>query len=241
MAISFSCAQCGKKLKAPDSAAGKSSKCPGCGGPVTCPEPVYDAELLESTDEVDPYGDLDADKPYGVAGAAATGATATATEERRPCPMCGEMIMTTAAKCRFCGEVFDSTIKKLKKKGKGGKAKLASIASSQRTLIICIFLQICLYIGLLATSQGNNPQSGVAILSLCLALAMMVAGITATVFAFKLAIQIHNTGMGILLGILTLVPCIGLIVLLTINNSATRLLRDKGHHVGFLGADMSEF
>ena len=37
MAISFECLQCGKKLKAPDEAAGKSSKCPGCGAKVTCP------------------------------------------------------------------------------------------------------------------------------------------------------------------------------------------------------------
>ena len=47
MPISFPCPQCGKKLKAPDDAAGKSSKCPGCGGTVTCPEPVYDAEVVE--------------------------------------------------------------------------------------------------------------------------------------------------------------------------------------------------
>ena len=36
-----------KKLKAPDKAAGKSSSCPGCGNKVTCPEPVYDAEVVE--------------------------------------------------------------------------------------------------------------------------------------------------------------------------------------------------
>ena len=24
--------------------------------------------------------------------------------------MCGEMILTTAAKCRYCGEVFDETL-----------------------------------------------------------------------------------------------------------------------------------
>ena len=33
-------------------------------------------------------------------------------ESRRPCPMCGEMILATAAKCRFCGEAFDPTLKK---------------------------------------------------------------------------------------------------------------------------------
>ena len=37
---------------------------------------------------------------------------------RRPCPMCGEMIVATAAKCRFCGEVFDPTLKKAKSKKK---------------------------------------------------------------------------------------------------------------------------
>ncbi len=72
MAISFSCLKCGKKLKAPDNAAGKSSKCPGCGATVTCPEPIYDAELVESPDALagglDPFGDLDSDKPYAVAG-----------------------------------------------------------------------------------------------------------------------------------------------------------------------------
>ena len=49
MPISFQCPGCGKKLKAPDKAAGKTSTCPGCGGPVTCPEPVYDAEVVEMT------------------------------------------------------------------------------------------------------------------------------------------------------------------------------------------------
>ena len=74
MAISFQCPQCGKKLKAPDNAAGKSSSCPGCGSKVTCPEPVYDAEVVEmeiapeKPKGLDPFADLDDDKPYEVAG-----------------------------------------------------------------------------------------------------------------------------------------------------------------------------
>ena len=118
MPISFSCSNCGKKLKAPDNAAGKSSKCPQCGSPVTCPEPVYDAELVEPLGGVDPYGDLDSDKPYAVANPIPAAASASETEGRRPCPMCGEMIVATAAKCRYCGEVFDPTLKKAKSKKK---------------------------------------------------------------------------------------------------------------------------
>src|SRR5690242_19935506 len=122
MPISFSCQRCGKKLKAPDNAAGKTSKCPGCGSPVTCPEPVYDAELVDAPPGgLDPYGDLDTDKPYAMVepspGVAPEG-EAPSGEARRPCPMCGEMIVATAAKCRYCGEIFDPTLKKAKKRGK---------------------------------------------------------------------------------------------------------------------------
>jgi predicted RNA-binding Zn-ribbon protein involved in translation (DUF1610 family) len=246
MPISFSCPNCGKKLKAPESAAGKSSKCPQCGSPVTCPEPVYDAELVETPAAmpggVDPYADLDSDKPYGMVETVP--AAATATEARRPCPMCGEMIIATAAKCRFCGEVFDDTIKKLKKGGKGGKAKLKSIASAQRNLIISILLQIVLFVSLIVIvvmGQGKTPEAGLALLILCLGAALLGAAIAGVVYAFMLAIRIHGTGLGILVGFLTLVPYLGFVVLLFVNHSATKVLRDSGHHVGFLGADMSEF
>jgi hypothetical protein len=42
--------------------------------------------------------------------------------------MCGEMILASAAKCRFCGEVFDSDlkqagVKKKKKKKHGGSSR----------------------------------------------------------------------------------------------------------------------
>ncbi|HKB42381.1 MAG TPA: hypothetical protein VKD72_38500 [Gemmataceae bacterium] len=33
-------------------------------------------------------------------------------EARRPCPMCGEMIIASAVKCRFCGEIFDPTLRR---------------------------------------------------------------------------------------------------------------------------------
>ena len=46
MPITFYCARCNKMLRAPDAAAGKSSPCPGCGAMATCPEPVYEAEVV---------------------------------------------------------------------------------------------------------------------------------------------------------------------------------------------------
>jgi predicted RNA-binding Zn-ribbon protein involved in translation (DUF1610 family) len=116
MPINFECPHCGKKLKAPESAVGKSAKCPGCGNAVTCPEPVYDAEVVDPTGEAPRGFDSDLgrgdDKPYVILDQPA--AATPSAESRRPCPMCGEMILTSAAKCRYCGEVFDESIKKAK-------------------------------------------------------------------------------------------------------------------------------
>jgi predicted RNA-binding Zn-ribbon protein involved in translation (DUF1610 family) len=125
MPISFRCSQCGKKLKAPDQAAGRASKCPGCGAVVICPKPAGDAGVVEMTLEaqpaVNPYGDIDDDAPYGLKDPEP--APAPEVEERRACPMCGELILTTASKCRYCGEVFGpssstTAVKKKKKKKK---------------------------------------------------------------------------------------------------------------------------
>jgi hypothetical protein len=57
---------------------------------------------------------------------------------------------------------------------------------------------------------------------------------------FLLAIKVYSTGVGVLLGILTLVPCIGLIVLLIVNGKATGILKQNGIKVGLLGANLSQ-
>jgi predicted RNA-binding Zn-ribbon protein involved in translation (DUF1610 family) len=160
MSISFQCPRCGKKLKAPDNAAGKSSSCPGCGVKVTCPEPIYDAEVVEmqlppeKPMGFDPYGELDDDKPYGVV--APEPALQPSDESRRPCPMCGEMIVTTAAKCRFCNEVFDATLKKAKSKKKKKKydAEDESLTGSEIAVAILCDMIGCVA-GLVWMIQGK--------------------------------------------------------------------------------------
>ncbi len=83
---------------------------------------------------LDPYADLD-DGP-ALQGGRTAALAAAAADGRRPCPMCGEMIVAGAAKCRYCGEVFDSTLKKVKKSG-GKKGAMKSIATLQKYLLIC--------------------------------------------------------------------------------------------------------
>jgi hypothetical protein len=104
---------------------------------------------------------------------------------------------------------------------------LREIATRQRGIIFCIMGYI-----LCAALQFAVPPP----LKIICALAAFGVSIAGMVFVFMLALAMYSKGMGILLGILTLIPLVGLIVLLTVNGKATRILREHGIQVGFFGA-----
>jgi len=111
------------------------------------------------------------------------------------------------------------------------RADLKTVALYQKGLLVCILLYLLGVVG-----QFFIPPEA----SLLLALVVLVVVITATVFVFLLATKVYGTGVGILLGILTLIPCVGLIVLLIVNGKATSILRQNGIRVGLLGANLSD-
>jgi hypothetical protein len=59
-------------------------------------------------------------------------------------------------------------------------------------------------------------------------------------FVLLMAIKLYDKGVGIVLGILTIIPRIGLIVMLIVNGKATRTLKEYGLTVGLFGADMKQ-
>jgi hypothetical protein len=105
---------------------------------------------------------------------------------------------------------------------------LRVIATRQRAIMFCILGYIIAIIGQFALPPEMRFIVGIIAIGL---------SITASVFVFMLAIALYSTGTGIVLGILTLVPLIGLFVLLTVNGKATNLLRQHGIKVGLMGAD----
>jgi len=54
---------------------------------------------------------------------------------------------------------------------------------------------------------------------------------------FRLAKELIGTGIAILCIVLTIIPCIGLITLLVLNQKATSYLQQHGIKVGFMGVD----
>ncbi|MDB5329137.1 MAG: hypothetical protein JWP03_288 [Phycisphaerales bacterium] len=108
---------------------------------------------------------------------------------------------------------------------------LRNIAVRQKAIMYCILGYVALIVG-----QFALPPE----LRIIVALLAMGVSITAAVFVFMLAISVYNTGIGIVLGILTLIPFLGLLVLLVINSKATGILREHGIRVGLMGANSSQ-
>jgi predicted RNA-binding Zn-ribbon protein involved in translation (DUF1610 family) len=107
MPIQFDCPACGKRTQAPDEMAGRSARCPLCKEVIEVPLPAYGAGASP-------------------AAAAPTPPKKDPDEGRKPCPMCGEMILEDAAKCRFCGEILDEELRKTQKKSSPADSDLSA-------------------------------------------------------------------------------------------------------------------
>ena len=92
MTIELNCPHCDKFLRTTDDKAGQTAKCPGCGELITIPA----AGELVHTEQIE--AEPADDSPGG-------------SDERKPCPLCGEMIRKEARKCRYCGEEIDGGVR----------------------------------------------------------------------------------------------------------------------------------
>ena len=114
----------------------------------------------------------------------------------------------------------------------GRREDLKSVAMYQKGVLVCILINLIVIFGRFFVPE--NVQ-------LFMGLLYIPVGLAGTVFIFLLAIKLYSTGLGVLFGLLTFIPCIGLIVLLVVNNKATTVLQQNGYKVGLLGAKLSQF
>lgn len=111
------------------------------------------------------------------------------------------------------------------------REKLKEVAQFQKGILFCILLSICVY-GI----SFAVPQEMKLIMAGILGLTSLVN----VAFAMLLGVKVYSPVTGVILGVLTVVPCLGLIILLVINQAATKLLTAHGVKVGLMGARMSD-
>ncbi|MCW5775242.1 MAG: hypothetical protein KIS87_02175 [Phycisphaeraceae bacterium] len=117
------------------------------------------------------------------------------------------------------------------------------MAKYQRWLILAIAAQL-VAIALrvwLTLAAGETPSGAGGAAALGGALLMLLVQLGASLFALVMLILLMSAldrpiVSRVLAGISQFIPLVGLIVLLCVNQRATRVLRGNGYHVGFLGA-----
>ena len=114
----------------------------------------------------------------------------------------------------------------------GKQADVRAVAVYQKGILMCILIYVLAMIGQFAIPAPLRPILGLAVVAL---------GLAGLVFVILLSMKVYNVVVGALLAILTLVPLLGLLILLMVNGKATKILRQNGHKVGLLGANLSEF
>ena len=113
----------------------------------------------------------------------------------------------------------------------GKRDDLRKVAKYQKGILVCILINLIALV-----LQYTLPREFQGFVGL----GMICAGLAGTVFVFLLAMKVYSTGRGVLLGILALIPLIGLFVLLAVNGKATAIMRQNRIHVGLLGANLSQ-
>lgn len=123
------------------------------------------------------------------------------------------------------------------------KDQLRQIARRQRLAIICILIHMAVY-GIAFLGGGGsqlleNPESASLPVKIVIGIGLVLMA-AFTIIICMLGASVFGGPPGVLLGLLTLVPLLGIIALLAINTRATALLRIYGIRVGFFGADRED-
>lgn len=112
----------------------------------------------------------------------------------------------------------------------GSREDLRKVAAYQKGILSCISVYLAAVF-----SQFVLPFE----VRQWLMIAVVVTGVIGAVFVFRLSIKLNGTVTGIIYGILTFVPLVGMLMLLIVNGKATRVLKENGIRVGLFGADVS--
>jgi hypothetical protein len=147
-------------------------------------------------------------------------ATVEAQQPAKLCPYCGEQILAVAIKCKHCG----SDLAQQSQGAVAGKKILQVALSQKKVLWFLLGSQLIVPVALV-------PSVGPII-------ALGLAGGLAF-YIYKMA-EAVGSWVPLLWALASLVPLLGIIVLLIINQMATMVLKNANIRVGLMGANKED-
>jgi hypothetical protein len=119
------------------------------------------------------------------------------------------------------------------------RERLRAIAKAHGNVNMVILVYLLLVAGNIALRILGPaiPFSGV--FGLLIGIAGLGVLIFGAIAVFRLAKILHGTGLAVVFAVGMIIPCVGLILLLVLSQSATKQLQAGGIRVGLLGANPS--
>ena len=118
---------------------------------------------------------------------------------------------------------------------------LRSLAKAQRGLNLSILAYLVVVPFSLAMAAVASHHPVLKFLTVIPILAIVAVVIGAFYFTIRVTRQMMHPIVSVLVTLLTCVPCVGLAVLVSIDQQAMRVLKRNGVRIGTFGADMSQF
>ena len=113
---------------------------------------------------------------------------------------------------------------------------IRKLAARQRWMLWLVLFSIATQFAPLLSAYSSSVILDIALLLVQLAMyVLMVVGVVLILIADG-----TNVAIIVLCGVLTLAPCVNILVLLVMNRGVTRTLRSAGLHVGLMGVDPEE-
>jgi hypothetical protein len=115
--------------------------------------------------------------------------------------------------------------------GAPNREELRLVAKYQRWVMSSLVTMVASNMAYIAATVAAPHLRGIMLIQMLVAVGCSIVSVA------LLASRIMNRAVGVLCGVLMLVPCVSLITLLIVNHKATLYLQSWGVKVGFLGAN----